>query len=289
MLVPGPHGGEFDSTARAVAKALQDANLARNVEVTNVAGGSGVVGTQRFANERNKENLLLQMGLGLVGAIYTNKSQVTLDDLTPVAKLIEEAQVIVVPANSPYQTIDQLISAWKANPRSLAVGGGSAPGGPDHLTSMVLAQTVGVDPKQVNFVSYENGGELLPALLGGNVAFGATGVAEVEEQAKAGKVKVLAVTSEQKVEGIDAPALKELGVDMIFTNWRGVVAPGGITVEQRQQMVGLITKLHDSQQWKDALTKNGWTDAFQAGPEFEAFLKSENQQVADVLGKLGLA
>jgi putative tricarboxylic transport membrane protein len=289
MLVPNSPGSGYDTTARAAAKAMEDANLARNVEITNVAGGSGVVGLQRFANERNKENYLLQMGLGLVGAVYANKSQVTLDDTTPIAKLIEEAEAIVVPANSPHQSLDQLIAAWKADPGKTPVGGGSAPGGPDHLTPMLLAEAAGVDPKSVNFVSYDGGGELLAALLGGKVAFGATGVGEVEEQAKAGKVRVLAVTSEQKVEGLDAPTLKEAGVDLVFTNWRGMVAPGGITAEQKQQLVDLLTKMHGSQEWKDALAKNKWTDAFQAGDEFQTFLKTENERVAGVLGKLGLA
>jgi putative tricarboxylic transport membrane protein len=289
VLVPNSPGSGFDTTARAAAKAMEDAKLARNIEVTNVAGGSGVVGLQRFANERNKENYLLQMGLGVVGAVYANKSQVTLDDTTPIAKLIEEAEAIVVPANSPHQSLDQLIAAWKADPGKVPVGGGSAPGGPDHLTPMLLAQTAGVDPKSVNFVSYDGGGELLAALLGGKVAFGATGVGEVEEQAKAGKLKVLAVTSEQKVEGLDAPTLQEAGVDLVFTNWRGMVAPGGITAEQKQQLVDLLTKMHDSQEWKDALAKNGWIDSFQAGDEFQSFVKTEDQRVADVLGKLGLA
>jgi len=289
MLVPNSPGSGYDTTARAVAKAMEDGDLARNVEVTNVAGGSGVVGLQRFANEKNKENYLLQMGLGLVGAVYANKSQVTLDQTTPIAKLIEEAEAIVVPADSPHQDLASLIAAWKADPGKVPVGGGSAPGGPDHLTPMLLAEAAGVDPKSVNFVSYDGGGELLAALLGGKVAFGATGVGEVEEQAKAGKLKVLAVTSEQKVEGLDAPTVKEAGIDFTFTNWRGMVAPGGITAEQKQQLVDLMTKMHDSQPWKDALAKNGWTDSFQTGDEFASFVKAENERVAGVLGKLGLA
>jgi putative tricarboxylic transport membrane protein len=289
ILVPNSPGSGYDSTARAAAKAMEEAKLARNIEVFNVTGGSGTVGLQRFVNEKNKGELLMQMGLGVVGAVYTNKSKATLNDTTPIAKLIEEAETIVVPANSPYQSLDQLITAWKANPGRVPVGGGSAPGGPDHLTPMLLAQAVGVDPKAVNFVSYDGGGELLAALLGGKVAFGATGVAEVREQAKAGKLRVLAVTSEKKAEGLDAPTLKESNVDLVFTNWRGLVAPGGLTNEEKQRLIDLVNKMHDSQQWKDTLTKQGWTDAFQSGAEFESFLKAEDQRVASVLGKLGLA
>jgi putative tricarboxylic transport membrane protein len=289
VLVPNSPGSGYDTTARAAAKAMEDAKLARNIEVFNVAGASGTVGLQRLVNEKANDDLIMQMGLGIVGATFTNKSKATLADTTPLARLIEEAEAIVVPADSPYQTLDQLITAWKADPGKLPVGGGSSPGGPDHLTPMLFAKAAGVTPKDVNFVSYDGGGELLAALLGGKVAFGATGVGEVEEQAKAGKLKVLAVTSAQKVEGLDAPTLKESGIDLVFTNWRGLVGAGGITAEQKQKLIDLVTKMHDTPEWKKALTDNGWTDAFVAGAEFEAFLKSENDRVAGVLGELGLA
>jgi putative tricarboxylic transport membrane protein len=246
------------------------------------------VGLQRVVNEKGKDDLILQMGLGVVGAVYTAKSQATLADTTPLARLIEEAEAIVVPADSPYTSLAQLITAWKANPGGVPVGGGSAPGGPDHLAPMLMAQAAGVDPKSVNFVSYDGGGELLAALLGGKVAFGATGVGEVEEQAKAGKLKVLAVTTDKKVEGIDAPTLKEAGVDMVFSNWRGLVAPGGLTEDGKQKLITLVTKMHDTQEWKKTLTDQGWTDAFLAGAEFDTFLKAENERVAKVLRDLGL-
>jgi putative tricarboxylic transport membrane protein len=288
VLVPNSPGSGYDTTARAAAKAMEDAKLARNVEVFNVAGASGTVGLQRLVNEKAKDDLLMQMGLGLVGAVYTNKSKATLNDTTPIARLIEEAEAIVVPANSPYKTLDQLVSAWKANPGKVPVGGGSSPGGPDHLTPMLFAKAAGVTPRTVNFVSYDGGGELLAALLGSKVAFGATGTSEVGEQAKAGKLRVLAVTSGARVEGIDAPTLKESGIDLVFTNWRGMVAPGGITDEQKQKLINLLTTMHDSQQWKSTLSENKWTDAFLAGAEFDTFLKSENQRVAGVLGDLGL-
>ena len=289
ILVPNSPGSGYDTTARAAAKAMEDAKLARNIEVFNVAGASGTVGLQRLVNEKSKDNLLMQMGLGVVGAVHTNKSKATLDDTTPIARLIEEPEAIVVPAKSPYQSLKDLIAAWKANPGKLPVGGASAPGGPDHLTPMLFAKAAGVTPKTVNYVSYDGGGELLAALLGNKVAFGATGTSEVEEQAKAGKVRVLAVTSDKKVEGIDAPTLKESGVDLVFTNWRGLVAPGGISDEQQQNLVNLVTRMHDSEQWKATLSQKKWNDAFQSGAEFESFLKSENQRVAGVLGELGLA
>lgn len=288
VMVPNSPGSGYDTTAREATKAMEGAGLARNVEVFNVAGAGGTVGLQRLVNEKGADKLLMQMGLGVVGAAYTNKSKATLQDTTPIAKLIEEAEAIVVPEGSPYNTLQDLITAWKANPGKVPVGGASAPGGPDHLTPMLFAKAVGVDPKSVNYVGYDGGGELLNGILGKKVAFGATGVGEVAEQAKAGKVKILAVTSAEKVKDVDAPTLKEQGVDLVFSNWRGLVAAPDLSEDAKKTLVDMVTKLHDSQQWKAVLEDKGWTDAFSAGDEFETFLKSENDRVAGVLGELGL-
>jgi len=289
VMVPNSPGSGYDTTARTATKAMEDAGIARNVEVFNVAGAGGTVGLQRLVNEKGSDKLLMQMGLGVVGAAYTNKSKATLQDTTPIARLIEEAEAIVVPKGSPYNTLPDLITAWKANPGKVPVGGASAVGGPDHLTPMLLAKAVGVDPKSVNYVSYDGGGELLNGILGKKVAFGATGVGEVAEQAKAGEVKILAVTSAERAKDVDAPTLKEQGVDLVFANWRGLVAAPDLSDDAKKTLVDVVTKLHDSQEWKAALEEKGWADAFQAGDEFATFLKSENDRVAGVLGELGLA
>jgi putative tricarboxylic transport membrane protein len=289
IIVPNSPGSGYDTTARVAAKAMEDADLARNIEVSNLEGAGGTVGLQRLVNEKGNEDLLLQMGLGVVGATYTNKSEATLQDTTPIARLIEEAEAIVVPAESPYQTLDDLVTAWKADPGAVPVGGASSPGGPDHLTPMLLAQAVGVKPAEVNYVSYDGGGELLAGILGAKVAFGATGVGEVSEQAAAGEVRILAVTSENPVEGVDAPTLTEEGVDLVFSNWRGIVAAPDISAERTEELIALVTEMHDSQEWKDALEANGWTDAFLTGEEYSTFLTEESDRVAGVLTELGLA
>ena len=153
----------------------------------------------------------------------------------------------------------------------------------------LLAKAVGVEPKSVNYVAYDGGGELLTAVLGKKVAFAATGIGEVAEQAKTGDVKILAVTSERPVEGIDAPTLKSLNVDLAFTNWRGIVAPPELSDAKKQEFIDLLTKMHESSQWKQTLADQGWTDAFQTGDDFKSFLNSENERVAGVLRELGLA
>jgi putative tricarboxylic transport membrane protein len=288
ILVGTAPGGGFDQTARTAAKAMEDAKLARNVEVQNLPGAGNTIALQRLVNEKGNGKVIQQMGLGLVGGVYTNKSEATLDQTTPVARLTQEAEIVVVDKESPYQSFEQLLAAWKADPGKVSVGGGSAPGGPDHLAPMLIAKTAGIDPKQVNFVSYDGGGELLAAVLGGQVAFGVTGPGETKDQIDAGEVRALAVTSAEPVEGLDVKTLKEQGVDLEFTNWRGWVAPPELSAEDKQALVDLATKMHDSQQWKDALTTNGWTDAFLAGDEYAAFITAENQRVGDVLNELGL-
>src|SRR3954447_9178038 len=288
VMVPNSPGSGYDTTARAWAQVLDDEGLADSVEVFNLEGAGGTVGLQRLVNEKGNDKLLMQMGLGVVGAQYSNKSEATLDQTTPIAELIEESEAIVVPADSPYQSISDLVTAWKADPGNTPVGGASNPGGPDHLTPMLLAQEVGVTPSDVNYVPYDGGGELLAGILGGDVDFAATGVGEITEAAASGDVRVLAVTTDEPVEGLDAPTLGDEGIDLTFTNWRGVVAPPGISDDERQQFVDAFTEMHDSDAWKQVLEDQGWTDSFVTGDDFSDYLKSESDRVQGVLSELGL-
>ncbi|KAB1139375.1 tripartite tricarboxylate transporter substrate binding protein [Streptomyces luteolifulvus] len=290
LMVPNTPGSGYDITARTVAQVMQDSKTATGVQVYNLPGAGGTVGLQRLVNEKGNGKLAMQMGLGVVGSAYTSKSEATLTDTTPLARLIEEAGAIVVSKDSPYKTIDDLVTAWKKNPKKVTVGGGSSPGGPDHLLPMQLAKAVGIEPKKVNYVAYDGGGELLPAILGNKVAFGASGFGEFLDQIEAGQVRVLAVTSEKPIDAVkDAPTLKDSGIDLVFTNWRGIVAPPGITDAQKQTWIDSLTRMHDSEQWKAQLTKNGWTDAFVTGDEFGTYLKDQDKAVADLLAELGLA
>ncbi|WP_091649799.1 Bug family tripartite tricarboxylate transporter substrate binding protein [Micromonospora pallida] len=290
IMVPNSPGGGYDTTARTAAKVMEDAKIATGVQVFNLPGAGGTVGLQRTVNEKGNGKLAMQMGLGVVGASYTSKSSATLTQTTPLAKMIEEAGAIVVPKDSPYRTIGDLVAAWKADPKGVAVGGGSSPGGPDHLLPMQLARAVGIDPRQVNFVSYDGGGELLPAVLGGKVAFGASGFGEFLDQVEAGQIRVLAVTSEQPIEALkDVPTLTSAGIGLVFTNWRGIVAPPGISDADKKVWIDALTKMHDSDEWKAELAKRGWTDAFVTGDEFATFLTEQDRAVAELLKQLGLA
>lgn len=289
IMVPNTPGGGYDITARTSAKTMEEVGAASTVEVFNLPGAGGTVGLGRTVNERGNGKLAMQMGLGVVGSVYTNKSPATLADTTPIARLVEEPDIIVVPKDSKYTSIDQLVDDWKADPGAVPVGGGSSQGGPDHLAPMLTAEAVGIEPTDVNYIPYDGGGELLAAILGNKVAFGVSGVGEYLDQIEAGELRVLAVTGPERVDGIDAPTLKESGIDVEFTNWRGVVAPPEISDADRKALIDAYTKMHDSQQWREALERNGWDDAFQTGDEFGKFMDEQTGEVERVLKELGLA
>lgn len=288
MMVPNSPGGGYDLTARTAVKIMEDDDITGRVEVFNVIGAGGTVAMARLMNERGNGDLMMMMGLGVVGATYTNGSGIKASDATPLARVVEEQEGILVPADSPFKTMDDFVAAWKADPAKVTVGGGSSPGGPDHLFPMETARAAGIDPKQVNFITYDGGGDLLTALLGRKIAVGTSGLGEYVDQIEAGQVRVLAVSGDERVEGVDAPTLREAGIDLTFTNWRGVLAPPGISGDQRASLVKLLEELHSTDAWKEALVKNGWSDAFATGPEFEQFLRDQDDRVSSTLTELGL-
>jgi putative tricarboxylic transport membrane protein len=290
IMVPNSAGGGYDTTARTAAAAMEKEGIAKSIEVFNLEGAGGTVGLARIVNEKKNGKLAMLMGLGVVGASYTNDTDASLSDTTPLARLIEEPGAVMVPKSSPYQTIDDLVAAWKADPGKVTVGGGSSPGGPDHLLPMQLADAVGIDPKQVNFVQYDGGGDLLPAILGNKLQFATSGPSEFLDQIKSGELRVLATTGEERLDTLpDVPTLKESGIDLVFTNWRGIVAPPGISDSDREAWIDALEKMHDSAAWEKALKDNGWTDAFITGDDFGTFMKEQDQRVVDVLSQLGLA
>jgi putative tricarboxylic transport membrane protein len=252
-----------------------------------VPGAGGTIGLAQLAGEKGNGNLLMTMGLVMVGAIEQNKSEVTLAETTPIAKLTEEYEIVVVPAESPLKSLDDLVAAWKADPAKVSVAGGSA-GGTDHIVAGLMAKAAGIDPKQVNYIAHSGGGEALNALLGNKVTIGISGVGEFAEHVKSGKLRALGVTSGERLPDLDAPTLKEGGLDVELANWRGFVAPGGLSDADKQALTDLVTKMHDTQPWQDAVAKNGWIDAFMTGQEFADYLRSEETRVKGIIAEMGL-
>ncbi|WP_320776137.1 tripartite tricarboxylate transporter substrate binding protein [Streptomyces sp. CRN 30] len=288
LMVPNTPGGGYDITARTAAKNAEDAGLTHGIEVFNLPGAGGTVGLSRLVGEHGNGKLAMSMGLGVVGAVRSNDTPTTLADTTPIARLTEEQDVVVVAKDSPYRTIEELVGAWRKSPGKLPVGGGSSPGGPDHLAPMLMARAAGIAPKAVNYVPFDGGGELLASILGSKVAFGVSGVGEYLDQIRAGELRLLAVTGPERVEGLDAPTLKESGYDVDFTNWRGIVAPPGLSETEREKLTRLVEELHDSPEWRKSMETNGWDDAFLTGEEFGDFLDAQDQRVVSVLKELGL-
>lgn len=286
VMAPADPGGGWDQTARALGAAAEDAGLARNVQVSNVGGAGGTVGLAQLANERS-EDYLMVMGLVMVGAIETNQSQATLQNTTPIARLTAEDEIVVVPAASPYRTINDLVADMAARGQAVSIAGGSA-GGTDHILAGLIAKAGGVPVSNLNYVAFSGGGESLAALLGSQVAAGISGVGEYAEQVQAGALRALAVSGAQRVEGIDAPTLTEAGLNVEMSNWRGVVAPPNLSAETKARLTTLVGQLYASPAWKEQMTRNGWTDTYLSGPAFESFLTDEQARVRGVLTDLGL-
>ncbi|WP_322488523.1 tripartite tricarboxylate transporter substrate binding protein [Chloroflexus sp.] len=287
IMAPASPGGGWDSTARAMQTALA-ATTGQTVQVYNVSGAGGTIGLAQFVNEaKGKPHELMVGGLVMVGAIQTNKAPVNLSQVTPLALLTAEAEAIVVPADSKYQTLQELIADFKANPSAISWGGGSA-GGTDHILVGLIAKAVGVAPGQINYIAYSGGGEATAAILSGAVTAGVSGVSEFAEQVAAGTMRMLAVSSEQRIAGLDVPTLKEAGVDVALMNWRAVFGAPELTAAQRAAIIAALEKMHASKEWQDALKNNGWTDFFRTGDEFSTFLNNEITRIGTVLRDLGL-
>lgn len=287
IMAPAAAGGGWDQTARAMQTALSKSS-GQTVTVYNVAGAGGTVGLAQFVNDaKGDPHELMVGGLVMVGAIETNKSPVKLDQITPIALLTAEAEAIAVPADSKYQNLQQLMDDFKADPTAISWGGGSA-GGTDHILVGLLAKAAGVDPTKINYIAHSGGGEAKAAILSGAVTAGVSGVSEFKDQVEAGTMRILAVSGDERMESMDAPTIKEAGVDVSLINWRAVFGPPDLTVEQRNAVVAAIQKMHETDEWKTALETNGWTDTFRAGDDFAAFLKEEITRIQTVLRDIGL-
>ena len=262
IIAPAAPGSGWDQTARAVQEAMKTDGLARSVEVKNVPGASGTVALAQVAPQKGKSDLLIASGLAMMSGIITNGTDVTLDDLTPVARIVGEYEVIVVPKSVPFNNADELFAAIKADPKSVAIAGGSA-GSADQIFIGLLAQHYGVKPSDVNYVPYSGGGEATTALLGGHVQAGVAGLNEFSEQIKNGNLKGLLISSTDQVEGVTfAQTTTQIDPKLEFQNWRSIMAPGGIDDALKNQYVEALTRMHESSGWSAAVKKNGWNDNF---------------------------
>jgi putative tricarboxylic transport membrane protein len=287
IVAPAAPGGGWDQTARVMQQALQQAGIVRTAPVENIPGAAGTIGLARFIGaERGNGDAVLVSGLIMLGGIVTNRSPVTLGDATPLARLTGEYEVIVVPATSPYRSLQDLLAAFKERPEAISWGGGSA-GGSDQILAGLIADAVGVSPSRVNYIAFSGGGESLSAIVGGQVTAGINGLAELAAQIEAGSVRALAISSGERLPGLAVPTLREQGVDVEFENWRSVLAPPGISRADRVRLEAAIEAMVKSGPWREALERYRWIDRYLAGDAFARYVQAEEARVRDILRQFG--
>ncbi len=258
VFVPAAPGGGWDQTARTIEQVLRTTGAVRGVQITNVGGAGGAVGLPQFLNQwRGQGNALMVAGMVMVGSLIANRSPVKLATATPIARLTGEFLALVVPAQSPFKTAKDFANALKADPTKVPVAGGSA-GGSDHILIGMIARALGVAPPKVSYVAF------------------------------AGKLRLIAISADKRQEGIDAPTLKEEGIDVELFNWRGVFAPPGVNAASRQAMIALIEKMAATPQWAEACRTRDWTMITLAGDQYKTFLDAETTRIEGVLKELGL-
>lgn len=289
IIAPAGAGGGWDAAARSIQSTMTDIGQARSAQIINVTGAGGTVGLAQFATSAGSDpNQLLVGGITMVGAIISNQSPVDLTQVTPIARLTGDPLVVVVPASSDIQTIDDLLAAAKADVGGTIWAGGSA-GGADHMLAALLIEAAGEDPSKVNYVAYSGGGEALAAMLGGQVTAGVSGYGEWQSQIEAGELRALAISYPDPIEGIEAQPLKAQGVDVELVNWRAVFAAPDISDEDKARLSAAFEEMVNSDQWKEILAARGWSDHYMPADEFTAFLAEETEQVGSILKALGLA
>jgi putative tricarboxylic transport membrane protein len=288
MMIPANPGGGWDATGRALGKALQDAGVASSVTYENKGGAAGIIGLAQYANATKGDgNSLMVMGAVMLGGIITGKPPVSLDKVTPIARLTSEYNVFVVPANSPLKTMKDVVEQMKKDPGSVKWGGGSR-GSTEHIAAAMLAREVGVDATKVNYVPFRGGGEAVAAILGGNVTVGGSGYSEFQQYIETGKMRPIAVTSPKRLKGIDIPTMIEQGYNIDIGNWRGVYAPAGLTAAQRKALTDMVLKATKSKSWAESLEKNNWTPAWMANPQFDDFVDREFASLRATMVKAGM-
>ncbi|HSV84762.1 MAG TPA: tripartite tricarboxylate transporter substrate-binding protein [Ramlibacter sp.] len=288
MMIPANPGGGWDTTGRALGKALQDAKVADSVTYENKGGAAGALGLAQFINgAKGDPNALMVMGAVMLGGIITGKPPVNLSQATPIARLTSEYNVFVVPPNSPFKTMAEVIAQLKKDPGSVKWGGGSR-GSTEHIAAAMIAREAGVDPAKINYVAFRGGGEATAAILGGNVTVGGSGYSEFAEYVNTGKMRAIAVTSPARLKGVNVPTLKEQGVNVELGNWRGVYGAPGINAAQRTALTNAVLAALKTKSWAEAMDKNAWTPAVLSGPAFDKFVDDEFALLRATMIKAGM-
>ncbi len=289
VMAPGGAGGGYDAMARQPFEAMRAAGIFTDgASFTNRGGAGGTIGLAEFVNKnKGNDNAVMSMGAILIGGIAINKSPVTLGDTVPLARLISDTGAIAVPPDSPIKTPQDLVAELKKDPGAVAIGGGSV-GGVDHIAAALIAKESGVDVKKLNYIPFPSGAEVVTSLAGAKTKAGISGISEFKPLADTGRIRIIAVTSDERIPGVDAPTLKESGINVVISNWRGIIGAPGMSEQGRQMWLDRFAKMQQSEEWKKVLTTQNWEDAYLAGDDFAAFLKEETARQEGVLKDVGL-
>ncbi|MEH6941563.1 tripartite tricarboxylate transporter substrate binding protein [Bacillus sp. JJ722] len=295
VVAPSGAGGGWDMTARSFTKVLSETKLVTQpLTVENKPGGGGAVFMAEFAtqDQQNNEKLFVNSPPIIINNLKKEgNSPYGYKNTTPLAQLTKDFGTIVVRADSKYKDLKSLLDDVKKDPKKLTFAGGSAPGSMDHLISILPPFKYGVDPAKVKYVSYDGGGEALTALLGGNADVIGTDASSVKEFVKAGKVRVLAVMSPERLAGEefkDVPTAKEQGIDAEFAIWRGVFGSEKMSKDAKKYWDDTISKLVNSDEWKQEVAKQGWEEDYKDSKMFQSFLVEQEKQVQELLEALGM-
>lgn len=288
IIAPANPGSGYDQAARAMQQALQESGLASGVQVINIAGAGGTVGLAQFVSGKKRNPSIIVTAFSMVGAIITNKSPVTLDSAEPLALLVREYGILTVPANSDIKSMQDLVAKLKADPGQVAWALGSS-GGVDHVLAGQILKAVGVEPSRLKAAHYAAGGEQVAATLGGHVTVAVGGVSEFGPQVQAGALRAIGVSSPQRLATVDAPTLKEQGVDVELGTWRGVMAHPQTREADKKALAEAIAAMVKTPSWQNTLAKFGWIDSYEPADKFGAFLKQQEELIGSALRELGLA
>ncbi|NSX53500.1 tripartite tricarboxylate transporter substrate binding protein [Parasulfitobacter algicola] len=289
FLVPGGAGGGWDGTARGTGEALTASGLIGSASYENMSGGGGgkAIGYM-IENANSQHDTLMVNSTPIVIRSLTGVFPYNFSDLTLVAGTIGDYATIVVGKDSPINSMDDLLATYRENPGSTAIGGGSVPGGMDHLVAAMIMKAAGEDPNEVKYIAYDAGGKAMAALLSGEIVALSTGFSEAIDLANAGEVKIIGVTADERISTYDsAQTMKEQGIDMTFVNWRGFFAVPGLPEDKLAMYQDAITKMYDTPEWEEVRARNGWVNIHNSGDDFRVFLEEQEQIIGDLMRELG--
>ena len=289
FLIPGGAGGGWDGTARGTGEALTKSGLVETASYENMSGGGGgkAIGFM-IENAESNSGTLMVNSTPIVIRSLVGRFPHNFRDLTMIAGTIGDYAAFVVNKDSPLKTFKDLVAAYKADPRSVAVGGGSVPGGMDHLVIAQAMQAAGEDPTKVKYIPYDAGGKAMAALLSGEIQALSTGFSEAVGLADAGEVRIIGITSAERNDAApDAPTLKEQGIDAEFVNWRGFFGVPGLSADKADAYRDVISKMYDTPAWEEVRARNGWVNIHNSGDDFVTFLEAQEKVIKDLMTKLG--